>query len=208
MKFILFVEGDTEKTLAPFLKRWLDVRLKTKIGIQMVRFSGFGEFKKDLKNRVDFYFDQDHHNEIIAVIALMDIYGLELDYPKTVTTVNQRIQWATQNFEEKVGNEKFKAFFAVHETEAWLLSDPRIFQKNIRNSFPLRFKRPETVNFNEPPSVQLNNFYLTHLNQRYRKVLDGTTLFEKLDPNIVCEKCPNFKIMMENLLWLAEVAGN
>lgn len=46
MKFVLFVEGDTEKSLAPFLKRWLDARLTKKIGIQIVKFYGCGELKK------------------------------------------------------------------------------------------------------------------------------------------------------------------
>ena len=53
MKFVLFVEGDTEKSLAPFLKRWLDARLTKKIGIQIVKFYGCGEFKKDLKNELN-----------------------------------------------------------------------------------------------------------------------------------------------------------
>jgi len=208
MKFILFVEGDTEKSLAPFLKRWLDARLTKNVGIQIVKFSGFGEFKKDLKKRVELHLNQDENNEIIAVIALIDIYGLELDYPLEINTVQKRKQWATQYFEQQVVNTRFKVFFAIHETEAWLLSDPKIFQKNVRNSFPVRFSRPEDVNSNEPPSVQLNALYLTHLNQRYRKILDGSTLFEKLDPNIVCNKCPTFKSMMETLLQLAQSAGN
>jgi hypothetical protein len=206
MKFVLFVEGDTEKSLAPFLKRWLDARLTKKIGIQIVKFYGFGEFKKDLKKRAELHLHQ--NNEIIAVIALIDMYGLELEYPPEINTVQQRSQWATQFFEETVSNDKFRVFFAIHETEAWLLSDPDIFQKNIRNSFPARFNKPESVNFNEPPSVHLNGLYLTHLNQRYRKILDGTTLFEKLDPDIVCKKCPSFKLMMESLLQLARDAGN
>lgn len=38
MKFVLFVEGHTEKqALANFLKRWLDPRLDSHIGFQVVR---------------------------------------------------------------------------------------------------------------------------------------------------------------------------
>lgn len=208
MKFILFVEGDTEKSLAPFLKQWLDARLTHKVGIQIVKFSGFGEFKKDLKKRVELHLNQDDNNEIISVIALIDIYGLELNYPPEINNVQKRKQWATQYFEGQVTNSRFKVFFAIHETEAWLLSDPNIFQKNVRNSFPVRFNKPEEVNFNEPPSVQLNNLYLAHAHQRYRKILDGSSLFDKLDPNIVCNKCPSFKSMMETLLQLAQDTGN
>ncbi|MEN6436959.1 MAG: TOPRIM nucleotidyl transferase/hydrolase domain-containing protein, partial [Syntrophobacter sp.] len=39
MKFILLVEGHTEKIALPdFFKRWLDPRLKQRVGIQFVRF--------------------------------------------------------------------------------------------------------------------------------------------------------------------------
>ena len=42
MKFILFVEEHTEdKALPAFLKRWLDRRLESPVGIQTVRFSGW-----------------------------------------------------------------------------------------------------------------------------------------------------------------------
>ena len=41
MKFVLFVEGHTEKkSIAPFLKRWLDPKLKQSVGFQVVRFDG------------------------------------------------------------------------------------------------------------------------------------------------------------------------
>ena len=44
MKFILFVEGHTEdKALPAFLKRWLDPRLESPVGIQTVRFDGWPE---------------------------------------------------------------------------------------------------------------------------------------------------------------------
>ncbi len=42
MKFVLFVEGDTEKEVLPeFLKRCLEPELKTNIGIQAVNFHGW-----------------------------------------------------------------------------------------------------------------------------------------------------------------------
>ena len=41
MRFILFVEGYTEdKALPAFLKRWLDARLTSPVGIKVVRFEG------------------------------------------------------------------------------------------------------------------------------------------------------------------------
>jgi len=41
MKFVLFVEGPTERLSLPsFLKRWLDARLNQPVGIQPVKFEG------------------------------------------------------------------------------------------------------------------------------------------------------------------------
>ena len=48
MKFVLFVEGDTEnKALSPFLKRWLDPQLPQPVKIESVRFGGWSELVKD-----------------------------------------------------------------------------------------------------------------------------------------------------------------
>jgi hypothetical protein len=44
MKFILFVEGQTERgSAAAFLKRWLDPQLRQPIGIQPVSFDGYAD---------------------------------------------------------------------------------------------------------------------------------------------------------------------
>ena len=43
MKFVLFVEGHTErKALPDFIRRWLDSRLAQRVGIKAVRFEGLG----------------------------------------------------------------------------------------------------------------------------------------------------------------------
>ncbi len=58
MKFVLFVEGYTEKkAIAAFLKRWLDPRLSQPVGIQTVRFDGWAEMVKDMPNKVRRYME-------------------------------------------------------------------------------------------------------------------------------------------------------
>jgi predicted ATP-dependent endonuclease of OLD family len=40
VKFVLFVEGETEQKVLPgFLKRWLDTKLEERVGIQAVPLS-------------------------------------------------------------------------------------------------------------------------------------------------------------------------
>ena len=78
-------------------------------------------------------------------------------------TASERYKWAKKDIENKIEESRFRQFFAVHETEAWLLSDPKIFPKNIRDAFPGKVQNPETVNFNEPPSKLLEKLYKTKI---------------------------------------------
>ncbi len=49
MKFVLLVEGNTEKqTAAEFLKRWLDPQLMNRVGIQVIRFNGYSQLSEML----------------------------------------------------------------------------------------------------------------------------------------------------------------
>lgn len=52
MKFVLFVEGHTEKLAVPsFLKRWLDKKLKQPVGIKIVRFEGWGHYEHEIASK-------------------------------------------------------------------------------------------------------------------------------------------------------------
>ena len=127
MKFILFVEGHTEhQAIAAFLKRWLDPRLTVPIGVQTVRFDGWAEMVRDAPQKVKIYLNAPK-GDVVAVIALLDLYGLQLPYPAETVSAAERIVWGTEHLQEQVGEARFRQFFAVHETEAWLLSQPQLF---------------------------------------------------------------------------------
>src|SRR5436190_10096806 len=127
MKFILFVEGYTEdKALPAFLKRWLDNRLPRRVGIKPVRFEGWAELRREVKRRTHLYFSSREAEDIIAVVALLDLYGPTF-YPPHLTTASEKYNWAKEEIEKEVDHPKFRQFFAIHETEAWLLSQPELF---------------------------------------------------------------------------------
>ena len=98
-------------------------------------------------------------------------------------------------------------FFAVHEVEAWLLSCPDLFPRTVASKFPGRVQYPEMVDFDTPPAKLLDNLYNQALKRDYNKVVFGYDLFQKLDPNVVYQKCPYFARMMEEMLKLAHQAG-
>ena len=207
MKFLMFVEGHTEKKSVPsFLKRWLDPRLSRPIGITPVRFDGWPEMVKDMSNKTYRHLQGPKQSDIIAVVALLDLYGPTI-YPAHLNTAEQRHRWATDEITRQVNHERFRMYFAMHEVEAWLLSQPNLFDTKIANGFPGRVQQPETVNFDTPPSKLLDNLYNQHLKKDYNKVVYGADLFRKIDPNVVYEKCPYFAKMMDELLSLARDAG-
>lgn len=208
MKFVMFVEGYTEKKAVPaFLKRWLDSRLKQPVGIQPVRFDGWPEMIKDMANQTHRHLNNPQkRDQIIAVIALLDLYGPTI-YPTHLDSADARYQWAVDDIRRKVNSDRFRMYFAVHEVEAWLLSQPNLFPKEISAKFHGKAEHPETVNFDAPPSKLLDKLYNQYLKKDYKKVVFGYALFQSLDPNVVYEKCPYFAKMMDDLLELAKNAG-
>lgn len=207
MKFVLLVEGDTEKdTAAQFLKRWLDPQLQQRVGIQVVRFQGYAQLWRKVVTKAQMYLDGPKRDEIVAVIGLLDLYGPDF-YPDHLTSASERHDWAVEHIQREVDRESFRMFFAVHEYEAWLLSQPTILPAKVQSAIPGRATQPETVNFVEPPAKLLNRIYKARLKRMYKKTTYGKELFGKLDPAVAVEKCPYLKAMLEEMLRLAKAAG-
>lgn len=148
---------------------------------------------------------QDVRGEVIAAIGLLDLYE-GADYPGDRATAEDRYEWGVHHYEDIVGQEKFRMFFAVHETEAWLLSDPGIFPSEVGERVRSQCaEAPERVDFEDPPARRLDAIYQASLRRRYRKVAHGVSLFRKLDSQVACEKCPYLRRMLEEMLGLAQV---
>jgi Domain of unknown function (DUF4276) len=118
-----------------------------------------------------------------------------------------RFVWAKNHFEREVGLDKFRLFFAVHEFEAWLLSQPDIFSGEVKSALLNKVARPETVNFTEPPAKLLDRIYMKQTKRNYKKTTYGKQLFAKLDPARAIAKCPYLKAMLDEMLILAKDAG-
>ena len=208
MKFIFFVEGYTEKKALPsFLKRWLDDRVTPPVGIQPVRFEGWAEYTRDVRKKAHSYLNSPQKDDIIGVIGLIDLYGPTF-YPDHLVTAHARYEWGRNWFEKKVNHPKFRQFFAVHETEAWLLSQPELFTPQVRKALPTRVTQPETVNFDEPPAKLLERVFRQHLRRSYKKVVDGKQLFDRLNPETAYAKCSHLKEVLDELLTLATESPN
>jgi hypothetical protein len=204
MKFVFLVEGKTEQAgIKSFLKRWLDLNSLESVGISTVQIRNIDKLEKRARQDLE----GPDAGVIIAVIGLLDIYEAKLPFPGKLKTTKERITWGIDFMQKKVGLEKFRMFFAVHEIEAWLLSQPELFPRQIQQH--LRNKtsnHPEKVNLNEPPGKLLGYLYSRELNSKYKKVIDGKSLFSQLDPQIAYKKCPYLKEMLDEMLSLAKSA--
>lgn len=207
MKFVILVEGKTERSvLAQFLKQWIDPRLEQPVGIQLVTFDGYADLVGKLTVKTRMHLEGPKSDEIIAVLGLLDLYGPNF-YPTDKTTADERYVWAKAHFEDEIRHSKFRMFFAVHEIEAWLFSDPTIFPQAIRKALPKSIAHPERVNFDEPPAKLLDRIYMKQTKRHYKKTTHGKQLFEKLDPKTAAEKCPYLHEMLRGMLELAKAAG-
>jgi hypothetical protein len=207
MKFVLFVEGHTEKKALPdFLRAWLaPPRLPERVGLQVVRFEGWAEYDKDIAGKVNRHLSAKGSEDIIAAIGLLDLYGPAF-YPTDKITATARYEWAKNHIEERVKHERFRQHFAIYETEAWLLADPKIFPREVQGAFPPKCVQPETVNRDEPPAKLLERLYQARLKRRYQKVIDGYKLFRALPHEAARAKCPSLKRLLDDMLELAERA--
>jgi hypothetical protein len=132
VKFVLFVEGKTERVALPdFLHRWLDPWLKNRVGIKVVKFEGWRDYGREIEKKVRL--NLSGKSDVIAGIGLLDLYGLEI-YPASIKSVSKRYVFAKDYFERKVSHPMFRQYFAVHEIEALLLSAPSIFPSKLQKS--------------------------------------------------------------------------
>jgi hypothetical protein len=207
VKFVVLVEGDTEKqSIAGFLKRWLDPQLREPVGVKVALHQGHADLTKKIVRKAQMYLDGPDAADILGVVGLLDLYGPDF-YPTHLTMATERRQWGQAHFEKLVARDRFRMCFAVHEFEAWLLSEPALFPAAVANAFPEKIAQPEAVNFNEPPAKLLDRLYREKLKKRYRKTTDGKLLINRLDPLLAAGKCPVLGSMLNEMLAMAKAAG-
>lgn len=207
MRFVLFCEGHTERKALPgFLKRWLDPKLSQPVAVKAVRFDGWAELVKDAPVKAKLYLEGPGSADVLGVVGLLDLYGPTI-YPGGVETPAERVEWLRKHVEKRVAQRRFRMFAAVHETEAWLLSQPDLLPRSVAGALPGKAAHPETVDFGEPPSRLLDRLYRDKTGGGYKKVVYGAALFAGLDPAVARAKCPYLAELLDDLLRMAKDAG-
>lgn len=205
-KIVLLFEGETERAALPnFLRKWLGSALTgMRPSLKPIAFRGKDVYLKDLPRVVEKSLSDP---EVVGVIGVLDLYGLSPD-PMDMRgcgSIAERVKKAREHVNALVppsARGRFSQHFAVHETEAWLLSCPEIFPRQVQPKLPKG--EPESVNMDRPPSKRLSEAYrLGFGNKRYGKTTDGRMLFQKLDPRRAAEACPNLRLLLDALLRMA-----
>jgi hypothetical protein len=191
---VLFIEGRTETYLPLFLKRWLDERLSSAVRVNSVKFDGVGDYRRKFASRARLDLGSDR---VIGILGLIDLYHCRIE--GSPEEIRNRL-------EQQVQDHRFRQHLAVHEVEAWLLSDREIFPRPVREALP-DVSRPESIDAREPPAKLLDRLYLSKLNRGYAKVRDGAKLFSALRPNLAYERCPHLRPLLDDMLDLAKAAG-
>jgi len=212
VRFVVLVEGDTERRmLGRLLGCWLNKegRLGSKVGVHAESVGGCPATAPETVRRAATHLTAPKRSDVIAVAALSDWYtpdqGLQRDVPKETA---DPIAWAASRLERKANlGPRFRAFFAVHEIEAWLWSQPDVLPRDVAAAVAADKRAPEEVNENEPPSHRLKRLYRKHFNRDYRKVADGANLFRELRPEVAYDRCPHLAKMLDWMLEKARETG-
>ncbi len=219
MKFILFLEGETEeKGVQDFLNRWLKQYFTVGVGVQPDTFSGWPDLHDSAPKKAARYLTGARSLDVIAVVSLLDLYGPTF-YPPDKSSVAERYAWGREYMEERVRQhfrrqglpdslaQKYRHFFAVHETEAWFLAQPDLFPAEIRLVLEKLPKAPEAVNFTTSPAKLLEQQYIQKLKRRYSKTTNAKNFFPQLDAETVAHRCPYLLAMLHDLRNIALNAG-
>lgn len=206
MSLLLLLEGATELAALPtFLGRWLEKEAGRPIRLRPVDLKGSGNYVRELRRKIVLF--TENYPDITGCFGLLDLYGLDLPYPKTVTSSAAKQRWAKQHLEAIASHPSFRQHFAVHDVEAWLLSDPALFDRSVRDALPKKAAKPEAVNFDTPPAELLKSLHLMKTPRAYRKRVDGKTFFNKLDPHLAASKCPALQALLQDMLAAAKLQG-
>jgi|HubBroStandDraft_4_1064222.scaffolds.fasta_scaffold106897_2 hypothetical protein len=204
----LFVEGDSERgdarrqTLSRFFHRWLDPQLlpTSRVGITAVKFQGVSNYFDDVGQKVEMFLENKRAN---FVFGLVDLYGIPANRINLAEfpSVAAKVLAAREYIQTLIPHRHrglFHQHFAVHEVEAWLLSDLTVWPQDARAHITKR--DPEKVNFNEPPAK-----FLKRILGRYKKKTTAMNLFPKIDPNVAYARCPHLKALLDDLLRVAKL---
>ncbi|HUY15114.1 MAG TPA: DUF4276 family protein [Terriglobia bacterium] len=194
MKIALLIEGDTERTFLPHLRRFLETRLAGR----MPRLDPdlyHGRIPKDdrLKREVDRLL-RSGNPPADAVIALTDVYTGKRDFQNADDAKKKMREWVGENT-------RFFPHAAQHEFEAWLLPFWDTIQHLAGHNKAAPGGSPEAVNHDRPPSVRIEEiFRVGKCRGGYVKPRDAGRILRENDLLVAAKACPELRAFLNTIL--------
>ena len=202
-RIVLLCEGDSEEIAAKhFLRPQLEADGLKAVGLRPINLNAKIEdiFTKTPRFRKD--------GDVVAVFTLVDLYGLNrVPFPVNAT-VEQKVEAARawlQKGASDVDPDFFHPHLAVHDLEAWLLAEGASLAKRLNHRIEPD-PRAEERDFDRPPNKQVNDLFLKHRDEGYRKTVDGPPLYKNLAFGPVYKSCLFFRQFYDDLKSVAERA--
>jgi hypothetical protein len=213
-KVHILVEGQTEETFIKslvqphlysfniFLNPVIIATKKVKSG---KKFKGGIISYQKVKNELQKLLSD---SSAITVTTMIDYYGLPIDFPGYSSIPNgscyQRVSHLTKKFQENINHPRFLPFLTLHEFEAFLFVSPEKFGQRFPSIQIINELKKIRDNFSSPEEI--NDGQDTHpsariklLINKYKKVVDGIIIAEKIGLEKIRAKCRHFNQWLSQL---------
>jgi hypothetical protein len=198
MKIVLLVEGATEKVFIPYLRRFLETRVKNMPKLLARKYDGRIPSHDKLKRIVEI--NLSGKDAADYVIALTDVYTGS--NPPDFTNADD----ARQKMKAWVGDEpRFFPHAAQYDFEAWLLPYWEIIQKIAHHNMACPGNNPETVNHQKPPAYRIKEiFEKGKCRDSYIKPRDAGRILGETKDNLLTavNSCSELKALVNTILKL------
>ena len=198
MKIVIIAEGATEKAFLPYLKTFLETRVKDMPKLSLVKYDGKIPSHDKLKRVVENCLSG--KNAADYVIALTDVYtgSKPPEFSSAADAKAKMRSW--------VGDEaRFFPHAAQYDFEAWLLPYWETIQKLARHNMTVPANNPETVNHQKPPAYRIKEiFEKGKCRDSYIKPRDANRILGENKDNLLASinRCAEFKAFVNTILSL------
>lgn len=197
MKIKVLCEGQTEEGLRALLAKAVDIR---KCGIHIKSYDGVTRLLRKLDSRVK----EELASGAEAVFCLVDYHHFPLPENARALPRDQRAlvikNYVTEQLDES-RRSALRCYVILHEIEAWILADEEAIAQRLKSKNLPPWPEPEKVNDMKPPARVLEELFRTRspLRKQYIKAKDGVDFLGKVDHKKVYDKCPTFKMLVDDL---------
>ncbi len=210
VKVKIYCEGQTERGLKELLTPIREELRVKGLGITIGSYTGNAQLLKKIGSATKKAIEDGSP----AVFCAIDLHNVHKAFSGGLREalgqmnweameVTRRVEWLRTHIRnhcvEREYKNKLHPHVLVHEIEALMFADPGRIASKLKVRSIGSFHNPEEINDQNPPKKVLRNLYRQHVKRRYYEQRDGVPLLQSVDFDLVYNKCPNFKALVDDL---------